>query len=186
MLTERLELGLTFDDVLLVPAESNIHPTQVDLRTRFSRGIELNIPLVSAAMDTVTEYRTAICIAQEGGLGIIHKNMSIEDQAIQVDLVKRSESGMISNPITIAPEAMVKDALALMERYRISGWPTGLQQAEPRSPREYLRSLANRFRASEAPLPAAHLQLTTVADPCSQRRLPPRSHPSRSSRRQAP
>jgi IMP dehydrogenase len=123
MLTERIEKGLTFDDVLLVPAQSEVHPQQVDLRTRLTRHIEIKIPLISAAMDTVTEYRTAICMAQEGGIGIIHKNLSIEEQAAQVDLVKRSESGMINNPITISPEAKVADALALMERYRISGVP---------------------------------------------------------------
>ena len=123
MLAERIEQGLTFDDVLLVPAMSDVHPSNADLRTRFSRGITLNIPLCSAAMDTVTEYRTAICMAQEGGMGIIHKNMSADDQAIQVNLVKRSESGMISNPITISPEANVKHALAMMEKYHISGVP---------------------------------------------------------------
>ncbi len=123
MLTERIEKGLTFDDVLLVPAQSEVHPQEVDLRTRFTRRVELRIPLISAAMDTVTEFRTAICMAQEGGIGIIHKNLSIEEQATQVDLVKRSESGMITNPITIAPDSKVGDALALMEKYRISGVP---------------------------------------------------------------
>ena len=123
MLTERLEKGLTFDDVLLVPGRSEVHPKDADLRTRLTRRIQLNMPLISAAMDTVTEYRTAICMAQEGGMGVIHKNMSIAQQAAEVDLVKRSESGMITNPITIAPESKVSDALALMERYRISGVP---------------------------------------------------------------
>ncbi len=123
MLTERIEKGLTFDDVLLVPAQSEVHPQEVDLRTRFTRRIEIRIPLVSAAMDTVTEFRTAICMAQEGGIGIIHKNLSIEDQASQVDLVKRSESGMITNPFTVAPDAKVADALAMMEKFRISGVP---------------------------------------------------------------
>jgi IMP dehydrogenase len=123
MLTERIEKGLTFDDVLLVPSESKVLPNETSLQTRLSRHITLNIPLLSAAMDTVTEYRTAICLAQEGGIGIIHKNMAIERQAREVDLVKRSESGMITNPITIAPEARVSDALALMERFRISGVP---------------------------------------------------------------
>ena len=123
MLTERIELGLTFDDVLLVPAESKVLPSQVDVKTRLTQRIELNIPLISAAMDTVTEFRTAICMAQEGGMGIIHKNMSIDEQAHQVDLVKRSESGMITNPITIAPEAPVREAQKLMERFRISGVP---------------------------------------------------------------
>lgn len=123
MLTERLEQGLTFDDVLLVPGKSEILPKDADLSTRLTRRIRLNIPLISAAMDTVTEYRTAICMAQEGGIGIIHKNMEPEEQAHQVDLVKRSESGMITNPITISPEAKVKDAHNLMEKYRISGVP---------------------------------------------------------------
>ena len=123
MLTERLEEGLTFDDVLLVPAKSNVHPQDVELSTRLTSHININMPLMSAAMDTVTEHRTAICMAQEGGIGIIHKNMSVTDQANEVDFVKRSESGMISNPITIAPEAKVQDAQSLMENYKISGVP---------------------------------------------------------------
>lgn len=123
MLTERLEEGLTFDDVLLVPARSKILPSQTQLKTQLSQHIEINIPLLSAAMDTVTEFRTAICVAQEGGIGIIHKNMSIERQAEEVDMVKRSESGMISNPITIAPDAPLHEAQGLMERFRISGVP---------------------------------------------------------------
>jgi IMP dehydrogenase len=123
MLTERIEQGLTFDDVLLVPARSSVHPTDVEVRTRLTRRIQLNVPLISAAMDTVTEFRTAIAMAQEGGIGIIHKNMSVAEQAQEVDLVKRSESGMITNPITIAPDAKVSEALALMERFRISGVP---------------------------------------------------------------
>jgi IMP dehydrogenase len=123
MLTERLEKGLTFDDVLLVPAKSEVHPQDVELSTRLTRRIALNVPLISAAMDTVTEHRTAICMAQEGGIGIIHKNMSVNDQAREVDFVKRSESGMITNPITISPEARVQDAQHLMEKFRISGVP---------------------------------------------------------------
>lgn len=123
MLTERLEYGLTFDDVLLMPAKSEVLPVEADLGTRLTQRIRLNIPLLSAAMDTVTEYRTAICMAQEGGVGIIHKNMDIERQAKEVDLVKRSESGMISDPITIAPDAPVHKAQKLMERFRISGVP---------------------------------------------------------------
>ena len=123
MLTERIEEGLTFDDVLLMPEKSDVHPQEVDLTTRLTSQIRINIPLLSAAMDTVTEYRTAICMAQEGGLGVIHKNMSIEEQALQVDMVKRSVSGMITNPITIGPEAKVEQAQLLMERYRISGVP---------------------------------------------------------------
>ena len=123
MLTERIDQGLTFDDVLLVPGRSEVHPTEVELTTRLTRHIQLNIPLCSAAMDTVTEFRTAICMAQEGGIGIIHRNMPIEEQAMQVDLVKRSESGMITNPITISPDAKASEALALMEKFRISGVP---------------------------------------------------------------
>jgi len=115
--------GLTFDDVLLVPAKSEVLPRDVDTRTRFSRNIEINIPLVSAAMDTVTEARLAIALAREGGIGVIHRNMTIEVQAAEVDAVKRSESGMIRNPITLTPRHTIGDALALMKRYRISGIP---------------------------------------------------------------
>ena len=123
MLTERLEKGLTFDDVLLVPAKSDVHPQEVEISTRLTSRIAINIPLISAAMDTVTEHRTAICMAQEGGIGIVHKNMSVSEQANEVDFVKRSESGMITNPITIGPDAKVQDAQDLMERFRISGVP---------------------------------------------------------------
>jgi IMP dehydrogenase len=115
--------ALTFDDVILRPQRSAIHPSQTDIVTRFSRNITLNIPLVSAAMDTVTEADLAIAIAREGGIGVIHKNMSPERQAEQVDQVKRSESGMISNPITLPPTALVAEAKELMARYRISGVP---------------------------------------------------------------
>jgi len=115
--------GYTFDDVLLVPGESDVLPSGVDLRTRLTRRIELNIPLVSAAMDTVTEARLAIALAQEGGLGVLHKNMPVDAQAAEVDKVKRSESGMIVDPITLPPDKTVADALALMERFRISGIP---------------------------------------------------------------
>jgi IMP dehydrogenase len=115
--------ALTFDDVLLVPRRSDVLPRQVDTATRFTRGIKLNIPIVSAAMDTVTEAEMAIAIAREGGIGILHKNMSIEEQAVQVDRVKRSESGMILNPITLTPDKRVRDALDLMHKYSISGVP---------------------------------------------------------------
>ena len=115
--------GLTFDDVLLVPAESSVLPAEVSGRTRLTRGIELEIPIVSAAMDTVTEARMAIALAREGGIGILHRNFSIEAQVAEVDRVKRSESGMIDDPVTLPPDARVADALALMERYRISGVP---------------------------------------------------------------
>ncbi len=115
--------GLTFDDVLLVPASSAIMPADVDVSTFLTPAIKLNIPIVSAAMDTVTESKTAICLAQEGGIGIIHRNMTVGEQANEVEKVKKSESGMIVDPITIAPENKIKDALALMSRYRISGIP---------------------------------------------------------------
>jgi len=123
MTLEKLTEGLTFDDVLLIPAHSTILPRDVNLATRLSRNIHLNIPLVSAAMDTVTESRTAICMAREGGLGIIHKNMSIEDQAHEVDKVKKSESGMIVDPITMRPNQKIREALEIMAKYRISGVP---------------------------------------------------------------
>jgi IMP dehydrogenase len=115
--------ALTFDDVLLVPQHSTVVPTQVDVSTRFTRNIRLNVPLVSAAMDTVTESALAIAMAQLGGLGIIHKNLSIAEQASEVDRVKRSESGMIVNPITLAPENRIFEAQELMKKYRISGVP---------------------------------------------------------------
>lgn len=115
--------GLTFDDVLLIPAYSEVLPREVDLSTRFSRNIQLNIPFVSAAMDTVTEARLAIAIAREGGIGVIHKNMSIEAQAKQVHSVKRAENGMIYDPVTINRSATVADALAIMREYHIGGIP---------------------------------------------------------------
>ncbi|HNS15284.1 MAG TPA: IMP dehydrogenase [Syntrophorhabdaceae bacterium] len=118
-----LREGLTFDDVMLVPSESNILPSDVDVSTHLTRSISLNIPILSAAMDTVTESKTAICLAQEGGIGIIHRNMGIAEQAQEVEKVKKSESGMIVDPITIAPEQKIKDTLELMSKYRISGIP---------------------------------------------------------------
>jgi IMP dehydrogenase len=123
MLDDHLAEALTFDDLLLVPADSNILPRDVNTSSLLTNNISLNIPIISAAMDTVTEAPTAICLAQEGGMGIIHRNMSVERQAIEVDKVKKSESGMIVDPITIEPEQKVSDALALMNRYRISGVP---------------------------------------------------------------
>src|SRR5918996_6154711 len=115
--------ALTFDDVLLVPQHSTVLPTEVDVSTRFTRNIRLNVPLASAAMDTVTESALAIAMAQLGGIGIIHKNLSVEEQASEVDRVKRSESGMIVNPITLSPTNRIYEALDLMKRYRISGVP---------------------------------------------------------------
>ncbi len=123
MTLENLPEGLTFDDVLLVPAHSLVLPRDVNLTTRLSRNIPLNIPLVSAAMDTVTESRAAIAMAREGGIGIIHKNFSIADQAHEVDKVKKSESGMIVDPITMRPTQKIRDALEMMSKYRISGVP---------------------------------------------------------------
>jgi IMP dehydrogenase len=118
-----LRTALTFDDVLLVPQHSTVLPAQVDVSTRLTRNIPLNVPLLSAAMDTVTESEMAIAMAQHGGLGVIHKNLSIEDQASEVDRVKRSESGMIVNPITLSPNHRISEALQLMSKYRISGVP---------------------------------------------------------------
>jgi len=120
---EDVPLALTFDDVLLLPAHSDVHPREVDLRTFLTREIGLNIPVISAAMDTVTESRLAIAMAQQGGLGVIHKNLSIEAQAAEVDKVKRSESGMIVDPVTCRPEQTISDALEVMARYKISGVP---------------------------------------------------------------
>ena len=115
--------GLTFDDVLLIPAYSEVLPKTVELKTMFSRHIELNVPFVTAAMDTVTESSMAIAIAREGGIGVIHKNMSIDDQARQVAIVKRAENGMIYDPVTIRKGRTVQDALAMMHDYHIGGIP---------------------------------------------------------------
>src|SRR5215208_4153637 len=115
--------GLTFDDVLLQPAESHVLPNDVSTATQLTRSITLQIPIVSAAMDTVTEARLAIALAREGGIGIVHRNLSIEDQVAEVDKVKRSESGSIVEPVTLRPQQPVADALELMGRYHISGVP---------------------------------------------------------------
>src|SRR5262245_13555878 len=115
--------GLTFDDVLLVPAESAVLPNDVSTATRLTPTIALNVPVVSAAMDTVTEARMAIALAREGGLGIVHRNLSIAEQVSEIDKVKRSEAGMIVEPLTLPPTARVSDALALMEHYHVSGVP---------------------------------------------------------------
>lgn len=123
MLQNRITEGLTFDDVLLAPAHSSVLPQDVSVQSRLTRHLNCNVPLLSAAMDTVTECQVAISMAQEGGLGVIHKNMSVAEQGAQVDRVKRSESGMITDPITVEPEQPLRDALQLMERYRISGVP---------------------------------------------------------------
>jgi IMP dehydrogenase len=123
MIDKILKEGLTFDDILLEPGKSSVLPREVDVTTKLTPDIELNIPLISAAMDTVTESAMAVAIAREGGIGILHKNMSIEAQCEEVDKVKRSESGMIQNPITLSPEQTIGDALELMRKYRISGIP---------------------------------------------------------------
>jgi len=121
--TKITEIGLTFDDVLLIPAKSNVLPREVGVATRLTRNITMNIPIISAAMDTVTESEMAIAIAKEGGIGILHRNMSTERQAEEVDKVKRYESGMIVNPVTLTQNKKVKEALQLMEKYKISGIP---------------------------------------------------------------
>ncbi len=123
MLDGPVSEGLTFDDVLLLPAKSSVLPTQVDTRTRFTRHISLNIPIASAAMDTVTESRLAIALAQHGGIGIVHRTMSIDQQASEIDKVKRSESGMIVDPVTVRPESRIAEALEIMRKYKISGVP---------------------------------------------------------------
>ncbi|MDH3497320.1 MAG: IMP dehydrogenase [Gemmatimonadota bacterium] len=123
MSTLRAGYGLTFDDVLLVPRHSSVHPKDVTITSRFTRGIPLNIPLVSAAMDTVTEAEMAIAMARAGGIGVVHKNMSVDRQAAEVDRVKRSESGMILNPITLGPDRPISEAKQLMTRFKISGVP---------------------------------------------------------------
>jgi IMP dehydrogenase len=123
MIDQAISEGLTFDDVLLLPGKSSILPTQADTRTCLSRKIQLNIPIVAAAMDTVTDSRLAIAIARQGGIGFIHRNMTVERQAEEVDRVKRSESGMIVDPVTIAPEMSVRQALDIMNKYKVSGLP---------------------------------------------------------------
>src|ERR1700710_2188130 len=123
MIISSIPEALTFDDVLLVPAFSDVVPTQVSTQTQLTRNITLNTPLMSAAMDTVTESRLAIAMAQQGGLGVVHRNLSIEQQAGEIDKVKRSESGMIVDPVTISPEQPIADALEVMRRYKISGVP---------------------------------------------------------------
>lgn len=122
-MSENIQTGLTFDDVLLLPAKSDVLPRDVDLQTNLTKNIKLNVPLLSSAMDTVTEASLAIAIAREGGIGIIHRAMLPEKQALEIDKVKKSESGMIIDPITVSPDAPISEAMALMERYRISGVP---------------------------------------------------------------
>ncbi|PWB80569.1 MAG: IMP dehydrogenase, partial [Candidatus Methylomirabilota bacterium] len=123
MVDRSIPEGLTFDDVLLIPAKSEVVPRDVDVRTRLTRRLTINIPVVSAAMDTVTEARMAIALAREGGIGMIHRALPPDRQALEVDKVKKSESGMIVDPITISPDQKLSDALELMQHYRISGVP---------------------------------------------------------------
>ena len=123
MLNEKIKIGLTFDDVLLIPAKSDVIPTEVDVSSRLSRNIRLNVPIISSAMDTVTESKMAISLAQQGGIGIIHRNMSIQEQAEEVDKVKRHESGMVVDPITMRPHNKIYEALEVMNKYKISGLP---------------------------------------------------------------
>lgn len=123
MLDKEPRLGLTYDDVVLVPAKSQVLPNEVETSTLVTRNIRIHVPFVSAAMDTVTESRLAIAMAREGGIGIIHRVLSPVDQAAEVDRVKKSESGMIMDPVTISPEQTIRDAHALMSKYRISGIP---------------------------------------------------------------
>src|ERR1700693_5934989 len=123
MINPSIPEGLTFDDLILQPALSDVLPAEADTRTCLTRKIHLNIPILSAAMDTVTESHLAIALAQQGGIGIVHRNMPIDRQAEEVDRVKRSESGMIVDPVTVDPEQKIFDALEVMKRYRISGVP---------------------------------------------------------------
>ncbi len=123
MFTEEPRLALTFDDVALVPGLSEVHPAAVELKTRLCRRITLNIPVLSAAMDTVSESRLAIAIAQEGGIAVLHKNLSVAAQSEEVDRVKRSEAGMIVDPVTMRPEQSLREAHSMMSRYKISGVP---------------------------------------------------------------
>src|SRR6266699_3580763 len=135
--------GITFDDVLLIPAYSDFIPADADTRTRLTRAIELNIPLVSAPMDTVTEAALAIALAQEGGIGIIHKNLSIENQAREVEKVKRSENGVIVDPITLPPSATIATARRIMKEYNVSGIPIIEAGDEGSAPGAHLRTGGN-------------------------------------------
>src|SRR5499427_8321428 len=131
MSEDKLREALTFDDVLLVPAESEVHPRDVDVKSRLTNQIPLNMPLVSSAMDTVTEAATAICMAREGGIGILHKNLSIADQALEVTKVKKAETGVVVNPVTVAPEQRLAVAVELMRRHEISGLPVVAADGRP-------------------------------------------------------
>ncbi|MEM6627425.1 MAG: IMP dehydrogenase, partial [Pseudomonadota bacterium] len=139
----QIRSAITFDDVLLEPGPSEVLPADVQVKTRLTREIELNVPLLSSAMDTVTEARLAIAMAQFGGLGVIHRNLEIDEQAEQVRQVKRFESGMVINPVTITPDATLKDAMALKERHQISGIPV-VKPATGGRPGELVGILTNR------------------------------------------
>ena len=128
---DKLREALTFDDVLLVPAESDVLPKDVELKTRLTATIALRVPLVSSAMDTVTEARTAICMAREGGIGIVHKNLTVEEQATEVVKVKKAESGIVVDPVTIHPDEKLAAALGLMRRHNISGLPVVGEDGRP-------------------------------------------------------
>src|ERR1044071_178974 len=145
MITSDIYEGLTFDDILLIPDRSDVLPSQTDTATQFTRNIRLQIPLCSAAMDTVTEAALAIALAQQGGIGVIHKNLSIERQAEEVDKVKRSESGMIVDPVTIRPDRPVREAPQGMERFHICGVPV-VDEGGP-----FGGNLTNRNRSSPFP-----------------------------------
>ena len=145
--------ALTFDDVLLVPALSQVLPRDTSLATRLSRNIALNLPLVSAAMDTVTEARLAIAIAQEGGIGIVHKNLTPQQQAAEVARVKRYESGVLRDPITVTPEARVRDVIALSRQHGVSGFPGARRQGgggHRHQPRPAVRNPARRPRCARS------------------------------------
>ena len=129
----KIREALTFDDVLLEPSRSAVLPAETNVATRLTRSISLNIPLVSAAMDTVTEHRLAIAMAQAGGIGVIHKNMSIESQAAEISRVKKYESGMVVNPLTITPERTLGEALELMKAHQISAFPWSMARASRRT-----------------------------------------------------
>ena len=162
MLKDRIEDSLTFDDVLLLPGHSKLLPSEVSVKSRIPQTLGCNIPLLSAAMDKVTEHQTAICMAQEGGMGIIHKNMSSEDQARQVNLVKRSESGMISDPITVETDEPLQNALTLMKDYRISGVTQGRKLVGILTNRD-LRFETNFDQPVSALMTGGHERLITVA-----------------------
>ena len=146
-----IPLGLTFDDVLLRPAASSVLPSQADTRTQVTRGIALNIPILSSAMDTVTEADMAIAMAQLGGLGVLHRNLEIEEQAAAVRAVKRYESGMVVNPITIRPDQTLADARELMERHKISGIPVTERTGGWSASSPTATCASPRIRASRSP-----------------------------------